>query len=452
MRKRNLNTRRLLKLRALRKRGLRLWDYLSKGVWSDPRRNWRVNIIKTLNLSVRSFFDANLQSQACAMAFRTMLAIVPSLALLFAIGRGFGFQDLLNDELMGLFPAQREAISSALGFVDRYLNQTGEGIFVGVGLVFLLWTLISLLSNVENSFNRIWGIRNGRSFVRKISDYTAMLLILPVLMICSSGIMLFLSSALQATLHYEFLTPLVSVLLKIMSWALIWIFFAAVYLLVPNTKVKVKNALIAGVIAGTGFLLLEWLFVSGQIYVTKYNAIYGSFAFVPLMLIWLQLVWVVTLSGALLCYSSQNIMQFAYTDDVADISQRYRRAVTIAIMTVVTKRFVSNQTPLTRQDITVNYALPARLVGSVLDTMAEAKLVAKVVIDPKKEIYGYMPSVDPSMLTVQYVNDTLDTLGRSDFIPGFDKHFAAIERLLADIDRSTAGAPSRTLISDITIS
>ena len=270
---------------------------------------------------------------------------MPALALLFAIGRGFGFQNLLQTQLFSSFPAQAEALKTAFTFVDSYLAQSSEGIFVGIGIVFLLWTLISLISSVEDSFNRIWGIEHGRSFWRKITDYTAICLILPVLMICSSGITLLMSTTIQKVLPFDFLSPLVSTLLDFSSVILVWFFFAGSYMLIPNTKVKFKNALIAGIIAGTSFVILQWLFLSGQIYVTRYNAIYGSFSFLPLLLIWLQLVWLITLSGAVYCYSSQNIFQFSFSNEIEKISEDYRWRILLAVTTIIIRRFVKGMKP-----------------------------------------------------------------------------------------------------------
>ncbi len=252
------------------------YTYLTDGVWSDTRRTFGVNLVKTLNLSVRSFLNGELQMRAGALTYQTLLAIVPALALVFAIGRGFGFQNLLETQLFHHFPAQRQALSQAFGFVDSYLAQSSEGVFVGVGILFLLWTLISLVGNVENSFNLIWGIKEGRSLWRKLTDYTAIFLILPILMICAGGIMVFMSTTLQTILPFGFLSPIIKVLLDFTSLVLVWLFFTGSYMLIPNTKVKFKNAFIAGMMAGTAYVILQWLFVTGQVYVTRYNAIYGS--------------------------------------------------------------------------------------------------------------------------------------------------------------------------------
>ena len=199
-----------------------LWQYVSAGVWREDKNTLSVNIVKTLNLSIKSFLNSDVQSQACAMTYRTLLALVPALAMLFALGRGFGLQTYLETQLLNTFQAMRGALSQAFSFVDSYLNQTSEGIFVGVGLLFLVWTLISLVSNIEEAFNRIWGVKAGRSFWRKITDYTAMLLILPILMVCIGGINVLLSTTLQRVFDFPFLTPVVSVLLEVASYIFTW--------------------------------------------------------------------------------------------------------------------------------------------------------------------------------------------------------------------------------------
>lgn len=403
-----------------------LWQYVSKGVWRDQRRTWKVNTVKTINLSVRSFLSSDLQSQACALTYSTLLAIVPALALLFAIGRGFGFQDLLKQQLYSYFPSQRSALDAAFNFVDSYLAQASEGIFVGVGIVFLLWTMISLLSNVETSFNSIWRVRQGRTFMRKITDYLAILLVLPVLMICGSGLSILMSTALRNLLPYEWSSSAVTLILDCASYVITWVFFAAAYMLIPNAKVKPLSAMISGVVVGTAFQVLQWLFLTGQLYVSKYNAIYGSFSFLPLMLIWLQLVWLITLIGGVLCYASQNIGQFNFSDDVDNISLDYRRSVILVIMAIICKRFVQQKRPLNSSEIAQIYNLPAKLVTRLVLDLHRVKLISFIAAPGELLEHPLQPAVDVSGLTVGEVIRRLQTDGASNFIPDFSSHYAQI--------------------------
>lgn len=430
-------------------RCMALWNYVDTGIWSDPRRNWWLNILRTVNLSVNCFLNRDIQSQACAMTFRTMLAVVPALALILAIGRGFGFQEVLEDELYHLFPAQRQAITYCMNFVNEYLSHSSEGLFVGVGIVFLIYTLISLLGNVESSFNLIWGQKEGRSIWRKLSDYTAMLLILPVLMICASGISLLLSSTLNSIFHFSFMTPVISAVLEATSWIMTFLFFAAVYMLIPNTSVKLKYALISGVIAGTGFLVVQWLFVTGTLYVTRYNAIYGSFAFLPLLLLWLQLVWMICLAGAVICYSSQNVFAFSLDREVSGMSDRYRAMVTLAITAVITRRFVDGRPPATARDLMSTYSIPARLVTGITDRLCADGIFNRVLLPDQKDIYGFQLAVDPSTLTVRSLTERLYLEGERDFIPDFRDTFPRVITTFARIESQFAATTSSMLVSDL---
>lgn len=428
------------------------YDYVMGGVWSDQRRTWKVNIVKTLNLSVRSFLNADLQNRAAALTYQTLLAIVPALALIFAICRGFGFQNLVQTSLMEAMPAQQKALETALKFVDSYLATSSEGVFVGIGILFLLWTLISLISSVEDSFDKIWGLSQGRTLWRKITDYTAILLILPILMICASGITVFMSTTIQDAIPFEFLTPVVSTLLDICSLVLVWLFFAGSYMLIPNTRVKFKNAFISGIIAGTGFLILQWLFVNGQIYVTRYNAIYGSFAFLPLLLIWLQLVWLITLSGAVYCYSSQNIFEFSFSNEIAKISEDYRWRILLAVMTVSVHRFVKGEKPLTDHEIATEYGLPISLVTASVNILLNEGLLLRVVEKTGAESYAVTPGVDPSTMTLGTVLRRLASHGSRGFIPGFDKRFVSINKAVNSLEEGALERADKILITSLKIS
>ena len=432
-------------------KSLSLWKYLWSDVWSDTRDNWYIKLIKTLNLTVKSFLNSNLQSQAAALTYHTILALVPALAILFAIGRGFGFHNLLETQLFNYIPAQKETLDTVVGFVDAYLAQSSQGIFVGIGIALLLWTMISLMSNIEGAFNSIWGIKQGRSIWRKITDYTAMLLILPVLMICSSGLSLFMTSTLQNLFAFDFMSPVISILLKCASYIFTWLFFAAMFMLIPNTKVKFKNALIAGVFTGTGFLILQWIFVSGQMYVSKYNAIYGSFSFLPLLLIWLQFTWVIILSGIAICYSSQSIYRFNFSDKINIISKDYRSKITLAMMAIIVRHFDNGNKAITLDDFTNKYDFPPRIAIEIIEELVEAQLVSKTILIDKDEEIGLQPAVDINKLSIAYVLNRLDNHGASGFVPNFNTNFSEISKALDNIESVITNNAGSSLIKDIDI-
>lgn len=432
-------------------RATTLWQYVSKGVWRQTDTNWKTNTVKTLNLTVRSFLNSDLQSTACAMTYRTLLAIVPALALLFAIGRGFGFQNMLQTELYKLFPSQHQALEVAMRFIDSCLAQASEGLFVGIGIAFLLWTLISLLCNVEESFNKIWNVAEGRSIFRQVTDYTAICIILPLLMICSGGLQVLVSTTIQKLLPFHFMSPVMTYLLDFASYVFAWLFFTGAYMLIPNTKVKFTNAFIAGVLAGTSFQLLQWAFATGQLYVSKYNAIYGTFSFLPLLLLWLQLSWLITLTGALICYSSQNFFRFSFEDEINRVSLDYRRRVALSVLTVIVKRFDAKQQALTSEQIAKAYCIPPKLMDIVVADLISSKLVTREYTAENVAAHPLMPAMGLEHYTVATSLHALRHVGATDFIPGFDEHFSEVDRISAIIDRAIVTTGEKFLLKDIDI-
>lgn len=435
------------RLSALFTKFQNLVNYLWTGVWKETRDTTGIRVIKVINLSVRSFLDRDLQSRSMSLTYSTVLAIVPAFALLFAIGRGFGFQNLLEDQLYKSFPAQKQVLQFALKFVDSYLKEASQGLFVGVGIVFLLWTLISLLSCIESAFNTIWDVKHDRTIYQKVTDYTAICLMVPILMICSSGVSIFMSATVQDNIHFAFLTPFVNIALEASPVILAWLAFTLSFFLIPNTKVNFKYAAISGVICAVVFQILQLLFLNGQIYVSKYNAIYGSFAFLPLLLIWLQLSWLILLFGCVLTYSLQNVLGFNFIGDLKKMSENYERKVSIVLAAAIVGRFRKNKTPLTRSQLSFYYDIPIRVVSNICEQLQKAGLVNYVILSDDR--VGVAPATETGNLSVGLLLRKLDAVGDSDFIPRFSIIYRSIlDRIDGWLDESYSQLDDK-LISDI---
>lgn len=435
----------------LLKRCMQNIQYCISGVWDDTRTLWSVKAMKILNLSVRSFLDRDLQIRAGSLTYSTVLAIVPALAMLFAIGRGFGFQNLLQTELFRYFPSQRQALETAFTYVDNYLSQASQGIFIGIGLIFLLWTLISLMSNVEDTFNHVWGLTTKRSLQRKFTDYTALFLLLPVLMVCSAGISIFMSDAVQEVFEGDVLTPVMQRLLSLMPTVISWFIFTAAYYLIPNTKVKLSGAVFAGILCGTVFQGLQWLFVSGQVYVSKYNAIYGSFAFLPLLLVWLQLSWLIALSGVVLTYSWQNFDNFAHREKAQDVSLSYANRLAIAILSVAASRFKRHEPALTRTEVLRDCGIPAVMADDLLNRLQRARLLSVIATQDKHggDTTAYQPAYDPDDLTLNTAINALTDLGNKEFLPAADERFSDLGKCLEALRRQQQAAVPDIVLSEL---
>ena len=330
------------------------------------------------------------------------------------------------------FGGNTETTEAILSFVDSYLSQTKGGVFIGIGLVMLLWTVINLVSNIEITFNRIWEVKKARSMYRKITDYFSMFLLMPILIVVSGGLSIFMSTMLKQMDDFVLLAPIMKFMIRLIPFVLTWLMFTGLYIFMPNTKVKFKHALIAGVLAGTAYQAFQYLYISSQLGVSKYNAIYGSFAALPLFLLWLQISWTICLFGAELAYAGQNIQSFSFDQDTRNISRRYRDFISILIMSLIAKRFERNEPPYTAAQISEEHQIPIRLTNQVLYQLQEIDLIHEVVTDAKSEEIGYQPSMDINQLNVAILLDRLDTYGSENFKIDKDEEFSDEWKVLTE--------------------
>ena len=433
-------------------KSMRIWNYCASDVWNDSRQNWMVSTIKVINLSVRSFLNGDLQTKSCAMTYRTLLAIVPALALICAIGRGFGLQDVIMEQMIRQMPSQAGLLRAAFGFVDNYLSQASGGIFVGVGIIFLLWTVISLIQNIETAFNAILQVPKPRSYWRMVTDYLAIILVLPILLILSNGITLFMSSSLKSLLPYEFMMPAIELLFDLVGLVFTWLFFTGTYMLVPNTKVKFKSAIIPGILIGTAYQVLQWLFISGQLYVAKYNAIYGSFSFLPLFLLWMQLVWLFTLTGGVLVYAIQNIGEYNYGDNIRNISDDYRYQTTTAVMAIIAQRFDRSLPPMTIARLGQQYRLPVNLITPEIERLHSLGLVNFIECGRQENNERKVqPAVNCANLTVADLTERLANFGAKDFIPEYKHNYSNVIQAFSKIQHTIKASDAQVRLLDIPI-
>ncbi|WP_277464311.1 YihY/virulence factor BrkB family protein [Parabacteroides sp. PF5-6] len=375
-----------------------------------------INTVKSLSLAIRSFVNENLQSRASALTYSTLLAIVPFLAVLLAIAKGFGFQDIVRQTLVDYFPGHEQQWDQAFEFVESYLAQAQSGIIVGIGVVILLYTVISLISNIEGTFNDIWQINKSRPFARKITDYLALLLILPILMVASSGMSIFMSTLQNSILNeYVFLTPVVDLLFNVIPFVIAAIVFTGIYIFLPNTKVNFLPGLIAGCVAGVAFQCFQLFYISGQIWVGKYNAIYGTFAAIPLLLLFVQLSWVICLFGGALAYGIQNVKRFNFENDSHNISRRYRDFVVVTITSLIIKRFIKGEKPYTADELSEKYHIPIRLATGILYQLTELHILTEVKDADDEWVIYYQPAIDINQITVSELLKRLDEQGSESF-------------------------------------
>ena len=416
------------------------------GMWRNLR-----SFVSVVRITAKHFLHDELQLRASALTYSTLLAIVPILALLLAIASGFGFEKIIESQLLESFPAQKDVLVTALGFVDNYLAEARSGVVIGIGIVFLLWSVISLLSNIEGTMNKIWQAKE-RSLYHKVNDYTSLFIILPILMILSSGTSVLITTFLKdAEEVLGFITPLIYKLLELTPYLFTILFFTVAYLLIPNTKVKFKYALIAGILCGIAFQVFQYLYLNGQIWVSKYNAIYGSFAFLPLLLLWMQLSWLIFLFGVLLSFSMQTA-DYGNEENLQKISRQYSDFIIVVIACVIIQRFEKGLPPLTLQKIANSYNIPIRVAKTVINKLIDAGIVIETLNDDER-VPSYQPAFDISKLSVGILLNKVDIdgTGEKDFRINRNSKYKLQWDTIVAARKGMYDATNNILIKDLTI-
>ncbi len=258
-------------------------------------------------------------TQASALTYSTLLAIVPMLAVVFAIARGFGYNKYIEMWFRELLASQPQVADAIISFVNSYLIHTKSGIFLGVGLIFMLYTVLMLVNNVEETFNQIWQVNNSRPIIRSFANYLAMFFLFPIIIVISTGLSIFMETVAGKMDDFVILEPIVHKLFSFFPFMLMSLLFIFLYVYMPNTKVRFSCAIIPGILAGLAMYLLQIAYIHSQLWVTGYNAIYGSFAALPLFMLWVQISWAICLFGAQLTYTNQNLNRIGFNLEEIDI-------------------------------------------------------------------------------------------------------------------------------------
>ncbi len=411
-----------------------------------------IGLLRIIVLSVQRFDKHDCLFRASALTFYSLLSIVPVLAMAFGLAKGFGFEKSLERQLFQTFQGQQEVVLRVMNFARSLLESAKGGIIAGVGLVLLFWTIIRVLGNIENAFNHIWGIKKARSFSRKISDYLSAMLVCPVLWIVSSTVTVVIKSEAQLVVRkialLGVISPAIFFTLRLLPYCFIWILFTFVYMFMPNTKIKFASGIFAGIVAGTLYQIFQVAYISFQIGVAKYSAIYGSFAALPLFLVWLQLSWMIVLFGAELSFAHQNVETYEFEPDCSALSYGFKRLLTLRVAHLVVKDFSQGNKPLSPVQIATILEVPIRLVREILYELLRSGIISEICDNEDKEP-SYQPARSIDSLTIKYVIDRLEQQG-SDNIPVMkSKELERLSGCLQAFDAVVEKSPANMRLKDI---
>ena len=269
-------------------------------------------IYRKLYLTIRFFTEKRVMTQASALSYSTLLAIVPILAVVFAIARGFGYNKYIELWFRESLSTQPQVADIIVGFVNSYLVHTQSGIFLGVGLVFMLYSVLMLISNIEDTFNQIWQLSSTRPIIRSITNYLAICFLFPIIIVVSTGLSIFMETVADTMDGFRILGPAIRRMLSLAPCVLMSLMFIILYVYMPNTKVRFSSAIVPGILAGVAMQVLQLAYIHSQIWVTGYNAIYGSFAALPLFMLWIQISWTICLFGAQLTFTNENMNRIGF--------------------------------------------------------------------------------------------------------------------------------------------
>ena len=397
-----------------------LQQFFTRDIWRiseeevTPFRRKVYSCLKIIILTGQQFFNDRISVRASALTYSTLLSIIPILAILFAIARGFGFDSVIEDMFRNNFNAQQADLF--ITWINSYLQHTKSGVFIGIGFVMLLWSIYILTDDIERSFNAIWQVKRTRTMFRKFTDYFSMILLLPLVIVFSSGLTIFMSTYVKEMRTFEVLTPLLQTLVQFVPYLLTWGMFICLFIFIPNTKVRFTHAVIPGILAGSAFQAFQYIYINSQIWVSNYNAIYGSFAAIPMFLLWTQISWTICLIGAEISYVSQNLESFYFGKETANISRRYHDFFCTIILSGICKRFEKGETPFSAEEISRKYQIPIRLTRKILYELQDLHLIYEAMDENHSpESICYLPGMDTGSLTLGLLLDRMDSLGSESF-------------------------------------
>lgn len=423
-----------------------VWRLTEHEISKKKRLPYR--LIKIIVISLRGIVQDHLAVRASALTYSILFAMVPLIALFIAIGKGFGVENIIKEWLQDTLIAQKELIPIIMEFVERYLETTQGGFFIGIGIFVLLISIMNFFKQAENTFNSIWEVKKSRSVLRQFTTYFSALFIIPLLVVFSGGLGIYFNTLIYDLQLQQLLSPLLKFGMKLTPYFISWLLFTIMYIVIPNTRVKFSSGLVAGVIAGTAFQAFQNFYIWGQVYLTRYDMVYGSFAAIPLLLLWLQISCLIVLLGAEISYATQNSQNYDFEGDTKNISQRYKQFLTMFLTYVIVKRFENNQPPIRNDEFATVYKLPIRLVNQLLSELNDIGIITEI-LDDDMRTKSYQPAMDINRISVQLLMEKLESKGAELFLSNKNPMLDDFWKKHQKLSLQTAEGQPELLIKDI---
>lgn len=433
-------------------------QFITRDMWRIRARKLSFSksvFLRTLRVFVLSFreFDKDKCSlHASALTFFSLLSIVPVFAMAFGIAKGFGLDAMLHERLMAL-DGQQEIIQKVVQFSESMLQNTRGGVIAGVGILLLFWSVIQVLQNIERSFNHIFAVKKDRPFDRKLADYLTIMLICPILVILSGSVTVFISTQVTNILNHSgqagsLIGPHVLKLLSFLPYAIFWLLLTFLYIVMPNTRVKKRSAFFGAVVAGTLYQLVQVLYIKSQMVASNLGAVYGSFAALPLFLIWMQLSWQIVLYGAELAFAHQNEETYEFEEEARTASVSLQKCVGLLLTHACIKNFCAGKPAIEVHDFAHEYEIPIRLARASYEKLKAAGILSEVD-DQDKYTDLCQPGRDINDMTIQFVLSAWDNEGSMDLGVEEKSVFNKLTVAMNQLSISASASPANLLLKNL---
>jgi membrane protein len=372
----------------------------------NPWMRRLIRFVRLMGYMLRSLLNHGTMLRSDALTYYTLISIVPIVALAFAIVNGFGMMSKLVGNLYALLPTMPDLVDLIVDFAERALERTQGGIVAVVSIATLFWSVISMFNSIESAFNNIWEVKQGRNIMRRISNYITIFVMAPLLWVLSSYLGSFINEVIPLSQHWVLI-----LCGKLVSIFIAGALFSFLFIILPNTKVHIRPACVAGLVTAIFFVAFQWLYVWIQSMMTSYNAIYGSFAALPLFLVWVKVSWQIFLLGGELSFAVQNMQVFDEEHATRHVSYTSRRAVMLAIMYEICNAFRSGRGGLNTIELNHRLNLPPHLMHRMLLTLCEAGLLHEIEGYDDREEKFFAPARDISTLRIYDILEAVDDAG-----------------------------------------
>lgn len=389
----------------------RFLNFLQHDLWridlvhDSKLRSFGVESLRVIHLVLKGVKEDNCKLHASALTYATLMAMVPFFVILFSISSAIGLP-AAKEALLRLSEDTPQIQTFVVHLMDMLekVDMAALGMFGGV---IFLYIIFKLLSGIEESFNQIWGVQSSRSVADKARNYLSVLVIAPILMIGANILSVKLSLFSGQII---WLGPVIKTLLQIAPILIMTLAFVAVFMFIPNTKVMFRPALIGGFTSAFLAIVLQELMVRVGVGVTRLSQIYGTFAYIPIFLFWLQMSWTILLFGAELAFAIQNRDTYAEEQAAVRASMVSKLWVAYSLMQEAVRVFQGSEAAVKTADYARQNNIPIRLMNEVIEVMSRARLLGSVATEGQD---GYALLQAPEHVTAKKIYDLMITDGSS---------------------------------------